>query len=108
MTANGWLQIGLYLAILLVAVKPLGWYMARVYQGQPCGLDRALGWLERLLYRAAGIDPQREMTWKAYALAVLLFNGVGLIALYLLLRLQGILPLNPANFGAVSPDLAFD
>jgi potassium-transporting ATPase potassium-binding subunit len=108
MTANGWLQIGLYLAILLVAVKPLGWYMARVYQGQACGLDRALGWLERLLYRAAGIDPQREMTWKAYALAVLLFNGLGLIALYLLLRLQGLLPLNPANFGAVSPDLAFN
>jgi K+-transporting ATPase ATPase A chain len=108
MTANAWMQLPVYLVVLLAAVKPLGWYMARVYQGQPCGLDCALGWLERLVYRLAGVDPQREMTWRAYAVALLLFNGIGLVFLYLLLRLQGLLPLNPQEFSAVSPDLAFN
>src|SRR5579885_2903667 len=108
MTANAWTQLLLYLAVLLAAVKPLGWYMARVYQGQPCGLDRALGWLERLIYRLAGVVPRREMTWQAYAVAVLLFNGIGLVFLYGLLRLQGVLPLNPQGFAACSPDLAFN
>jgi K+-transporting ATPase ATPase A chain len=108
MTANAWIQLFIYLAVLLAAVKPLGWYMARVYQGKPCGLDSILGWLERLLYRLAGVDPQREMGWKAYTVAVLVFNAVGLVFLYLLLRLQGLLPLNPQRFSAVSPDLAFN
>src|SRR5436190_5346445 len=98
MTTNSLLQLALYLMVLLAAVKPLGWYMARVYQGQPCGLDRALGWLERLAYRLAGVDPQREMTWRSYAVAVLLLNGIGLIFVYALLRLQGLLPLNPQQF----------
>src|SRR2546428_10161152 len=100
MTANAWVQIGLFLVVLVAAVKPLGWYMARVYQGQPCGLDRALGWLERLAYRLAGVDPQREMTWRSYAVAVLLCNGIGLVFLYLPLRLQGLLPFNPQPFSA--------
>src|SRR5205823_6869515 len=104
MTANAWIQLLLFLGVLLAAVKPLGWYMARVYQGQPCGLDRALGWLERSLYRLAGVDPQREMTWKAYAVAVLIFNGIGLLAVYALLRLQSWLPLNPQGFPANTPD----
>jgi potassium-transporting ATPase potassium-binding subunit len=108
MTANAWTQLLIYLGVLLAAVKPLGWYMARVYQGQPCGLDRALGWLERWLYRLAGVDPGREMTWKTYAGAVLLFNGLGLLAVYVLLRLQGALPLNPQDFPATTPDLAFN
>jgi K+-transporting ATPase ATPase A chain len=108
MTAYGWLQLALYLAVLLAAVKPLGLYMARVYQGQPCGLDRALGWLERLLYRAAGIDSNRDMSWRGYAVAVLLFNGIGLAVVYALLRLQGLLPLNPQNQPNVSPHLAFN
>jgi K+-transporting ATPase ATPase A chain len=108
MTATAWVQLGLYLIVLVAAVKPLGWYMARVYQGRPCGLDRALGWLERLVYRLSGIDPEREMTWRAYAVAVLLFNGIGLVFLYLLLRFQDLLPLHPPQFSAVTPDLAFN
>jgi K+-transporting ATPase ATPase A chain len=108
MTANGWLQLSLYLIVLLAVVKPLGLYMARVYQGQPCGLDRALGWLERMLYRAAGIDPNGEMNWRLYALAVLILNGIGLVVVYALLRVQSFLPLNPQVQPNVSPHLAFN
>ena len=75
MTLNGWLQIALYLAVLLALVKPLGWYMARVYQGQSTGLDRVLGPVERLLYRLCGVRPDEEMDWKTYAVAMLLFNA---------------------------------
>jgi K+-transporting ATPase ATPase A chain len=106
MTGNDWFQLALFLAVLLAAVKPLGWYMARVYQGLPCGLR--LGWLENLFYRAAGVDPRKEMTWRAYAVAVLAFNAIGLIFLYALLRCQALLPLNRQDFSAVSPDLAFN
>lgn len=114
MTANAWTQLTLYFVAMLALVKPLGWYMARVYQGQPCGLDRPLGWLERLLYRIAGIDPRKEMSWKRYLVSVLLFNLVGLVFLYLLLRLQHILPLRQGGLGTdegvppVTPDLAFN
>src|SRR5262245_60751177 len=110
MTANSWLQLAIYLAVLIALVKPLGAYMARVYQGQHCGLDRALGWLERLIYRVAGIDPERQMSWKVYAAAVLVFNAVGLLVLYALLRLQHLGPawLNPQDFPANSADSAFN
>jgi potassium-transporting ATPase potassium-binding subunit len=108
MTANAWIQMGIFLTALLVLVKPLGWYMARVYQGQPCGLDRVLGWIERGLLRLAGVDPHKEMTWRIYAISVLLFNGIGLIALYAILRLQDVLPFNPQQFPACSTDLAFN
>ena len=108
MTINAWIQLSLYLAVLLAAVKPLGLYMARVYEGQPCGLDRVLGWLERGIYRMAGIDPQHEMSWRRYAESILLFNAVGLLSLYGLLRLQGSLPLNPQGFSGITPDLAFN
>jgi K+-transporting ATPase ATPase A chain len=94
--------------VLLAAVKPLGWYMARVYQGQPCGLDRALGWVERLFYRAAGVDAGAEMGWRGYTIAVLVFNGIGLVFVYVLLRCQQLLPLNPQDFQAASPDLSFN
>jgi K+-transporting ATPase ATPase A chain len=108
MTASTWIQLGIYLVVLLALVKPLGWYMARVYQGQPCGLDSALGWLERGVYRLAGVDPQQEMGWRPYAVAVLVFNGIGLLALYALQRLQWFLPFNPQTFAGPSPDLAFN
>ncbi len=108
MTANAWIQLGIYLGVLVALVKPLGWYMARVYQGQRCGLDRALGWLERGLYRLAGVDPREEMRWWQFAVAVLLFNGVGLLGLYGLLRLQGLLRLNPQEFAANTADSAFN
>ena len=108
MTGNGFLQLAFYLIVLLVLAKPLGAYMARVYEGRPIGLDRALGWLERLIYKASGVAPGAEMGWKTYALTMLLFNLAGLLAVYALQRLQGMLPLNPAGLGAVSPDSSFN
>jgi potassium-transporting ATPase potassium-binding subunit len=108
MTGNGILQIAFYLIVLLALAKPLGAYMARVYEGQPIVLDRILGWLERLIYRASGVVPGAEMGWKTYALTMLLFNLAGLLAVYALQRLQGLLPLNPAGLGPVSPDSSFN
>jgi potassium-transporting ATPase potassium-binding subunit len=108
MTINGLVQIGLYLVVLLALAKPLGWYMARVYEGQACGLDRVWGPLERLIYRLCGVRQTEEMDWKTYGIAMLLFNAMGLVALYALQRLQGFLPLNPVGLGAVTPDLAFN
>ncbi len=104
----GWLQIGLYLALLLLLVKPLGAYMARVYQGSPTFLDPLLRPVERLFYRASGVRAGDEMDWKTYAVAMLLFNALGLLAAYALQRLQGVLPLNPQGMGAVAPDSAFN
>jgi K+-transporting ATPase ATPase A chain len=108
MNAMGIMQLTLYLAVLLLLVKPLGAFMARVYEGKPCGLDRLLGPLERLIYRVCGVDPAVEMTWKHYALAALAFNLAGLLVVYGLLRLQHVLPLNPQHLPAVAPDLAFN
>jgi len=104
MTANGLLQIALYLLALLALTKPLGAYMARVYEGKPCGLDRVLGPVERGIYRLSGVRADEEMEWTVYALCVLLFSAAGVVFLYLLQRLQGALPLNPQAFGAVTPD----
>jgi K+-transporting ATPase ATPase A chain len=103
-----WLQLLAYSAILVALVKPLGAYMARVYEGRPCGLDRVLGPVERLLYRLAGIDPATPMGWKRYTLAMLAFNFAGFLAVYALQRLQAVLPLNPAGFAAVTPDSSFN
>ena len=108
MTANAWLQTGLFFGLMLALVKPLGWYMARVYEGKPCGLDRALGPVERLIYRACGVKSEEEMDWKTYAKAMILFNLFGLLAVYALQRFQGFLPLNPLHLGAVSPDSSFN
>ena len=108
MTANGIFQLALYVVVLIALARPLGAYMARVYQNQPIVLGRVLGWLERLIYRLAGVRPGEEMGWKTYAATMLLFNLVGLLAVYLVQRLQGVLPLNPAGFGAVSSDSSFN
>jgi K+-transporting ATPase ATPase A chain len=108
MTPNGYLQLALYLIVLLALAKPLGWYMARVYQGQTVGLDRFLGGLERMTYRLAGVRPDQEMNWKVYAVAMLLFNLCGLLVVYALQRLQHVLPLNPQGLGAVTPDSSFN
>jgi K+-transporting ATPase ATPase A chain len=108
MTANTLLQLGLFFAVLLLVTKPLGWYMAQVYAGRPCGLNRALGWCERLMYRVARIDPAEEMPWSRYAQAMLVFNLAGFAAVYVLQRLQSVLPLNPEHLGAVAPDLALN
>ncbi|MEO8275733.1 MAG: potassium-transporting ATPase subunit KdpA [Thermoanaerobaculia bacterium] len=103
MTANGWIQLLLYVVVLLALAKPLGEYMARVFESRPCGLDRILGPLERLVYRMSGIRPDEEMTWKSYALAMLAFNLFGLLAVYALHRFQAVLPWNPAGMPAVPP-----
>jgi K+-transporting ATPase ATPase A chain len=108
MTSNGWLQLVLFFAVLALLAKPLGWYMARVYQGESCGLERVFGWLERGLYRIAGIKPKEEMSWRHYLVAALVFNGIGFLAVYAILRLQGMLPLNPQQFTNTTPDLAFN
>ena len=108
MTSYIWLQIGLYLVVLLLLVKPLGSFMAKVYQGERTFLSPVLSPVERFIYRITGVKPQEEMNWKMYAFAMLLFSLVGLITLYGLQRLQAILPLNPQKLGAVAPDLAFN
>jgi K+-transporting ATPase ATPase A chain len=108
MTIYSWLQLIIYIVVLLALAKPLGTFMARVYQGQPTFLDPVLSPLERLTYRLCGVNPEDEMDWKVYAVGVMLFNGLGLIAVYGLQRLQAFLPLNPQAFGAVSPDSSWN
>ncbi len=107
MNANGYFQVVFYFAVLLLLAKPLGIYMADVYEGR----SRALRFgarFERLLYRVAGIDPEKEMRWTQYALAALWFTLAGLVAVYVLQRLQAWLPLNPQGMAAVSPDSSFN
>lgn len=108
MSANAILQIVLYLVVLLALVKPLGAYMARIYSGQPTLLNRIGAPFENLMYRLCGVDPAKDMRWTEYALAVLLFNFLGAVVVYGLQRLQGVLPLNPQDFAAVSPDSSFN
>ena len=101
------LQLLLYLALLLLITKPLGAYMARVFAGERTWLDPVLGPVERLIYRLCGINPQQEMRWTTYTVTMLLFNFVGLLLLYAILRLQHLLPWNPQHLAAVRPDLSF-
>jgi K+-transporting ATPase ATPase A chain len=108
MNTFSWYQILLYLAALLLLAKPLGSYMARVYEGQRTLLDPVLGPLERLLYRLAGVQPGEDMGWKTYALAVLLFNVLGLLVVYALQRFQAFLPWNPQALGAITPDSSWN
>jgi potassium-transporting ATPase potassium-binding subunit len=108
MSAQGVFQIALYVGVLIALVKPLGSYMADVFDGRPTFMSRVLGMTEQGIYRLAGIDPRRESNWKRYATAVLILNFVGFVVVYLLQRLQGVLPLNPQGFAAVGPDSAFN
>jgi potassium-transporting ATPase potassium-binding subunit len=108
MTLFAWLQLVFFILVLVLLVKPLGQYMAKVYQGERTFLTPVLGLLEQLIYRIAGIHPEEEMDWKTYAAALLLFSIVGFVFLYLLQRLQGLLPLNPAGLGANTPDSALN
>ena len=107
MTANGYLQLAFYVVVLLLLAKPLGAYMADVYEGKGFAI-RVGGGFERLLYRAGGVDAEREMRWTEYAIAMLLFNVLGGLVVYGLQRLQDMLPLNPQGFAAVSPDSSFN
>jgi K+-transporting ATPase ATPase A chain len=108
MTILGWLQAALVFALVWVCVKPLGTYMARAFEGERVFLSPVLAPLERAVYRLCRIDPSRESGWKGYAFAVLAFSLVGLLYLYVLLRTQAFLPLNPQGFGNLAPDLAWN
>jgi len=109
MTINGWLQIGFFLLLVFLVTKPMGVFMARVFNREKTFLDPILRPLERLLYRVTGVDENHEMRWTEYAIAMLLFSLVSMIVLYLMERLQGYLPFNPQKLGAVTPaHLAFN
>ncbi len=108
MTAQSWGLLALFLAVTLLAVKPLGLYMARVMEGEPIAGLGAAARLEALIYRFCGIDPAGQMGWKRYAIALLVFNALGALLLYALQRAQYWLPLNPQHFAAVPPDSAFN
>ena len=108
MTQTALLQLALFISLLLILVKPLGWYMARVYEGEACGLNKIMGPAERILLRWCGITPQQEMNWKQYLSAMLLLNFFGMLLVYLIQRLQFYLPLNPESMLGVAPDLAFN
>jgi K+-transporting ATPase ATPase A chain len=108
MTALGWLQLAFYLVVLIALAKPLGAYMANVYEDRPGWRKRIGAPVETGIYRLAGIDPSHDMRWTEYALAMLWFNGLGGVIVYALQRLQGWLPFNPKSLAAVSPDSAFN
>ncbi len=108
MTANGWLQFVVFVGVLLLLMRPLGLYMARVLQGEKTFLDPVLRPVERLLYRVCGIDAEREMTWQHYSAAMLIFSLVSLLLTYLIERLQAFLPWNPQHLAGVAPKLALN
>ncbi len=108
MNIYSWLQMLFYLAVLLLLAKPLGSYMARIYQGEHTFLDRILGPVERFIYRLSGVKPDEDMNWKTYAIALIVFNVLGMIVVYGLQRLQSYLPLNPEGLAAVSPDSSWN
>ena len=108
MTANGWLQIVVFLLAVFAVTPLLGGFMARVFSRQKTWLDPVVRPLERLIYKLTGVDETREMRWTEYAVAVLMFSVVSMLVLYVMQRLQHVLPLNPQGFGPVAPDLAFN
>ncbi|WP_439815641.1 potassium-transporting ATPase subunit KdpA [Zavarzinia sp. CC-PAN008] len=108
MTVNGWMQILLFAALVAACVRPLGGFMTRVFAGERTFLSPVVGPVERLAFRAAGVDPARGQHWTGYALAMLAFNLLGALVLYALLRLQAALPLNPQALPGMAPELAFN
>jgi len=108
MNIYSWIQLIFYIVVLLALAKPLGSFMAKVYQGEHTFLDRVLGPVERFIYRLSGVNPEEDMNWKTYAIALMLFNVLGLLAVYALQRLQAFLPLNPQGLGAVTPDSSWN
>ena len=103
MTANGWLQIAFFLLLIFAVTKPLGVFMARVFNHEKTFLDPVLRPIEKLIYRTTGVDEKQEMAWTEYAVSMLLFSLVSMLLLYLIQRVQGYLPFNPQKLGAVSP-----
>ena len=108
MSSIGWIEIALYCAIIVALVLPLGWYITRVFNGERTFLSPALRPVEAVLYRSAGVDPAREQSWLTYTVAMLFFHVGGFLILYTLMRLQAVLPFNPAGQSAVAPDLSFN
>ncbi|HMD76254.1 MAG TPA: potassium-transporting ATPase subunit KdpA [Terracidiphilus sp.] len=108
MSANGWLQFAIYSLILLATVRPVGIYLARVFEGERTWLDPVLRPIERLIYRLCGVNADKEMNWREYAYAMLGFAAVTLLATYAIERLQALLPFNPQGLAAVGPDLAWN
>ena len=108
MTANGWLQIGVYLLTIFAVTPVIGRFMTRVFNRERTWLDPMLRPVERSIYRATGVDETREMHWTEYAGALIAFSAVSMLALYLLQRLQRVLPFNPQGLAGVAPDLAFN
>ncbi len=108
MTAIGWLQAVVFFLLILAITKPLGSYMARVFQGERTWLSSVLAPVEKLIYRVCGVREAEEMTWYAYALSMLAFSLIGLAYLYVLLRTQKWLPLNPQHIDNMTPDLAWN
>jgi K+-transporting ATPase ATPase A chain len=108
MTLNGWIQIALFCAIVVALAKPFGGFMTRVFAGERTWLTPVLRPVERGFYRLAGVDEQADQHWTAYALSMLLFSAVSFLLLYLLQRIQGMLPLNTQGLAGISPDSAFN
>jgi len=109
MTTSGWIQIIFFLAVIFAITKPMGLFMARVFNRERTFLDPVMRPVERLLYRMTGVDEQHEMKWTEYAICMLLFSGVSMLLLYAIERLQGVIPfLNPQKFAGVGTDLAFN
>src|SRR3954471_15716515 len=108
MTLIGWIQIVLYCAIVVALVKPLGWYMTRVFNGERTFLSPVLRPVEVGLYAIGGVDERQEQHWLTYTVAMLLFHVAGFLVLYLLMRFQAVLPFNPVDQSAVAPDLSFN
>src|SRR5579864_4945762 len=108
MTANGWLQLLIYLVALVAVTPPLGVYMTRIFSGEKTWLTPVLRPLERLIYRCCRVDESAEQHWTEYGIAMLVFSGVSMLVLYAIERLQAFLPANPQHFAGVDPALAFN
>ena len=108
MDARGWGEIVFTIAVTVILAFPLGLFMARVWQGERTWLDPVLRPVEGILYRAFGVDPKTQQNWLTYTLAMLVFSVASFVVLYLILRFQNLLPLNPQKFAGFSPDLAFN
>jgi K+-transporting ATPase ATPase A chain len=108
MTINGWVQIAIYFGLIVACVKPLGLYMANVFEGERTFFSPVLGPVERAIYRICAVDESEEQHWVTYTVAMLAFSIAGFVSLYALQRLQSVLPFNPQKLGAVGSDLAFN
>src|SRR4030088_3754467 len=108
MTTNGWFQIAFFLLLILAVTKPMGVFIARLFNREKTFMDPVLRPLERLLYRVTGVDENHEMRWTEYAASMLLFSVVSMLVLYVIERAQAFLPFNPQKLGGVAPALAFN